>query len=62
VTPVVLDGDERIADCEFLLLHGENACYALVQEPGGRLFHSSDAPLVASLVAKLQALYDLQPM
>jgi diguanylate cyclase (GGDEF)-like protein len=62
VTPVVLDGDDRIAGCEFLLLHGENASYALVQEPGGRLFHSSDAPLVASLVAKLQALYDLQPM
>lgn len=62
VTEVFLDGDPRIARHEFLLFLGEHAAYGLLQRPGGRLFHTSDAPLVDALIAKLQALYDLQPL
>jgi hypothetical protein len=46
----------------FLLFFGENSAYALVEGPGGRLFHTADVPLVDALVSKLQALYDLQPI
>jgi len=62
VTPVFLEGDGRLASHEFLLFFGENAAYALLQRPDGRLFHTSDVPLVDLLVSKLQATYDLQPM
>jgi len=65
-TPVFLDGEERIASHEFLLLFTENASYALIQRrptrgaPWG--FHTSDAAVVDELVTKLQERYDLQPL
>jgi two-component system cell cycle response regulator len=66
VTPVYLDGDERIARHQFILLFSENAAYALVQRRAARGapwgFHTSDAALVDELVEKLQARYDLQPL
>ncbi len=62
VTQVFLDGDPGMASHEFLLFLGEHAAYGLVQRPGERLFHTSDAPLVDALISKLQALYDLQPL
>jgi diguanylate cyclase (GGDEF)-like protein len=62
VTRVYLDGDARMRAHAFLLFFGENSAYALVEGPGGRLFHTADVPLVDALVSKLQALYDLQPI
>ncbi len=62
VTQVFLDGDLRMSSHEFLLFLGENSAYGLVQRPGGRLFHTADAPLVDALISKLQDQYDLQPM
>lgn len=64
LTPVFLDGDERLARHEFLLWLSENAAYALIQRRGKGAtwgFHSSDAALVDGLIAKLQSEYDLQP-
>ena len=61
VSRVHVEGDARIASHDFLLFLGESAAYALLQRPGGALFHTSDAPLVDLLVAKLQCAYDLQP-
>lgn len=65
-TPVFLDGDERIAGHEFLLLYSENTSYALVQRKAARGapwgFHTSDAMVVDELVTKLQERYDLQPL
>jgi two-component system cell cycle response regulator len=57
-----VEGDARIATHEFLLFLGESAAYAFLQRTGGALFHTSDAPLVDLLVAKLQCNYDLQPV
>jgi two-component system cell cycle response regulator len=62
VTQVFLDGDPHMSSHEFLLFLGEHAAYGLVQRPGGRLFHTADAPLVDALISKLQTLYDLQPL
>jgi diguanylate cyclase (GGDEF)-like protein len=62
VTEVYLDGDKRFAGHEFLLFISEHAAYGLLTGPDGRIFHTSDAPLVDSLVSKLQKLYDLQPI
>ncbi|WP_242334543.1 response regulator [Anaeromyxobacter sp. SG66] len=62
VTEVYLDGDKRFADHAFVLFLSEHSAYALLAGPGGRVFHTSDAPLVDALVAKLQHLYDLQPL
>lgn len=65
-TPVFLDGDDRIARHEFLLLSTESTSYALIQRrtaggaPWG--FHTSDAMVVEELVTKLQERYDLQPL
>ena len=61
VTCVSVEGDRRLLDHAFLLLLSEVASYALLQGPDGRLFHSSDAPLVDALVASLQAQYELPP-
>ncbi|HEY3449281.1 MAG TPA: response regulator [Myxococcales bacterium] len=65
-TPVFLDGEERIATHEFLLLFTENASYALIQHKAARGapwgFHTSDAAVVDELVTKLQERYDLQPL
>ncbi|HYV46355.1 MAG TPA: diguanylate cyclase, partial [Myxococcaceae bacterium] len=64
VTPVFLEGDERLAKHEFLLWLSENAAYALVQRPGHGAtwgFHTSDTGVVDHLIGKLQAEYDLQP-
>jgi diguanylate cyclase (GGDEF)-like protein len=61
VTPVFLDGDERLGECEFLLYLNEHGAYGLLQRPGERLFHTSDTPLVDALVSRLQNHYDLQP-
>jgi diguanylate cyclase (GGDEF)-like protein len=62
VTAVSVEGDARLAGHEFLLFLGECSSYALVQRPGGVLFHTCDAPLVDLLVAKLQCAYELQPI
>lgn len=62
VTEVYLDGDKRLAGHEVLLFLSEHSAYAHLSGPGGRAFHTSDVPLVDLLVAKLQALYDLQPV
>ena len=62
VTEVFLDGDKRFASHEFLLFISEHAAYALLAGPSGRMFHTSDLPLVDALVSKLQNLYDLQPL
>ena len=62
LTEVYLDGDKRLAEHEFLLFISEHSAYGLITGPGGRMFHTSDVPLVDALVAKLQALYDLQPL
>jgi diguanylate cyclase (GGDEF)-like protein len=62
VTEVYVDGDQRFAGHEFLLFLSEHSAYALVAGPDGRMFHTSDAPLVDALVSKLQRLYDLQPV
>ncbi|MFZ5472277.1 MAG: response regulator [Myxococcota bacterium] len=64
LTPVFLEGDERMARHEFILWLSENAAYALVQRRGRGAtwgFHTSDAAVVEGLVSKLQAEYDLQP-
>ena len=62
VTEVWLDGDKRFEGHEFLLFLSEHSAYGLLAGPGGQMFHTSDVPLVDALVAKLQALYDLQPL
>jgi len=62
VTAVPLDGDPRLAEHDLLLLLTEHSAYGLLAGPDGRIFHTSDVPLVDALVAKLQALYDLQPI
>jgi diguanylate cyclase (GGDEF)-like protein len=62
VTEVYLDGDQRLVDHEFLLFMSEHSAYGLLVGPDGRVFHTSDVPLVDALVGKLQALYDLQPL
>ncbi|MGC3996377.1 MAG: diguanylate cyclase [Anaeromyxobacter sp.] len=62
VTEVFLDGDKRLVDHEFLLFMSEHSAYGLVAGPTGKVFHTSDVPLVDTLVSKLQALYDLQPL
>ena len=62
VTEVYVDGDQRFAGHEFLLFLSEHSAYALLAGPDGRMFHTSDVPLVDALVSKLQTLYDLQPL
>ncbi len=62
VTEVYLDGDQRFAHHEFLLFITERSAYGVLAGPDGRMFHTSDGPLVDTLVSKLQALYDLQPL
>ncbi len=64
VTPVFLEGDERLARHEFLLWLGDGSAYGLLQRRGRGAtwgFHTSDPTLVEGLVSKLQAEYDLQP-
>ncbi len=64
LTPVFLEGDERVVRHEFILWLSENAAYALIQRRGRGAtwgFHSSDTALVDGLISKLQAEYDLQP-
>jgi len=64
VTPVFLEGDERIARHEFLLWLTETSAYALIQRRGRGAtwaFHSSDICVVDGLIARLQSEYDLQP-
>lgn len=64
ITPVFLEGDERLARHEFLLWLGDGSAYGLLQRRGRGAtwgFHTSDPTLVEGLVSKLQAEYDLQP-
>ncbi|MHB8878644.1 MAG: GGDEF domain-containing protein [Myxococcaceae bacterium] len=64
LTPVFLEGDERMGRHEFLLWLSENAAYALVQRRGKGAtwgFHTSDTAVVEGLITKLQAEYELQP-
>ncbi len=64
LTPVFLEGDERMSRHEFILWMSENAAYALIQRRGlGATwgFHSSDTAVVDGLITRLQAEYDLQP-
>ncbi|WNG35667.1 response regulator [Archangium violaceum] len=64
LTPVFLEGDERMGRHEFILWLSENAAYALIQRRGlGATwgFHSSDTAVVDGLITRLQSEYDLQP-
>ena len=65
MTPVFLEGDERLSRNEFLLWLGDGSAYGLVQRRGRNGatwgFHTSDPTLVEGLVSKLQTEYDLQP-
>ncbi|WP_375772299.1 response regulator [Archangium gephyra] len=64
LTPVFLEGDERMARHEFILWMSETASYALIQRRGlGATwgFHSSDTAVVDGLITRLQSEYDLQP-
>ncbi|HEY6100721.1 MAG TPA: diguanylate cyclase, partial [Anaeromyxobacter sp.] len=61
VSEVFLDGDPRIASHDFLLFLSEHSAYGLLAREG-RMFHTSDVALVDALVARLQGLYDLQPV
>lgn len=64
MTPVFLEGDERLSRHEFLLWMGDGSAYALLQRRGRGAtwgFHTSDPTLVEGLVSKLQTTYDLQP-
>jgi hypothetical protein len=64
LTPVFLEGDEKIARHQFVLWLSETSAYALVMRQGRGTswgFHTSDPALVEGLVAKLQAAYELQP-
>ncbi len=64
LTPVALEGDERMARHEFLLWLSESSAYALVQRRGKGAtwgFHTSDTAVVEGLITKLQEQYDLQP-
>jgi GGDEF domain-containing protein len=62
VARVNVDGDRRLEAHAFLIYLSESVAYALLQGPDGSGFHTSDAPLVDALVAKLQAQYDLEPL
>jgi diguanylate cyclase (GGDEF)-like protein len=64
VTPVFIEGDERLSRHEFLLWLGESSAYALLQRRGKGAtwgFHTSDTAVVDGLITKLQSSYDLQP-
>lgn len=64
LTPVFLEGDERMAKHEFVLWLSEHSAYALLQRRGHGAtwgFHTSDTAVVDGLIQKLQAEYDLQP-
>jgi two-component system cell cycle response regulator len=64
LTPLFLEGDERLARHEFVFWLSETSAYALLQRRGKGAtwgFHTSDAAVVDGLIAKLQAAYDLQP-
>ena len=61
VAHVPVNGDRRFERHAFLLFFSEAAAYALLQGADGRTFHTSDAPLVEALVAKLQAQYGADP-
>jgi two-component system cell cycle response regulator len=64
LTPLFLEGDERLARHELILWLSEHSAYALVQRRGRGAawgFHTSDTAVVEGLVSKLQAEYDLQP-
>lgn len=64
LTPVFLEGDDRLGRHEFILWLSEKAAYALVQRRGRGAtwgFHTSDTGVVDGLVTKLQSEYDLQP-
>ena len=64
LTPVFLEGDERLNRHEFVLWLNENSAYALLQRRGKGAtwgFHTSDTAVVDGLISKLQTEYDLQP-
>ena len=63
VTEVYLDGDERLRRATSSCSSSPSTPRtALLAGPDGRMFHTSDVPLVDALVSKLQTLYDLQPI
>ena len=61
VARACLEGDARLSGHAFALLLSEGAAYAFLEAPDGRVFHTSDAPLVDALTASLHEQYDLQP-
>ena len=64
VTPVFVEGDDRMTKHQFLFWLSENAAYALIQRRGKGAtwgFHTSDTAVVDGLISKLQAAYELQP-
>ena len=62
LTRVPVSGDRRLADHAFLILLAPRAAYALLEGPGGRIFHTADAPLVLALASKLERRYELEPL
>jgi hypothetical protein len=60
ISPVFVDGDERLAKHELVFFLSEHATYGAAVRADGRFFHTSDAPLVHHLAAKLQESYDLR--
>jgi two-component system, cell cycle response regulator len=59
-TQLLVPGERRLEERPFLLFQSEGAAYALLRGADGRAFHTSDAPLVHALLARLQALYEPQ--
>jgi hypothetical protein len=61
VTRIFVDDESEMGSHDVLFYLSERSAYGLIQRANGPIFHTSDAPLVDALVAKLQARYDLQP-
>ncbi len=61
VRRVAVEPDRRLERRPFLLFLSERTAYAALGGVDGPLFHTADTPLVDLLVARLQALHDLQP-
>lgn len=59
ITRIVVGRDPRLEGRTFVSFASERAAFALFTGPGGRSFHTSDAPLVHEIIARLEASYDL---
>jgi diguanylate cyclase (GGDEF)-like protein len=55
-----VEADDALEECSFLLYLSDRGAYGALRSSQGELFHTSDAPLVDVLVAKLLEHYDLR--